>query len=83
MRHFKNEEDDEDHYFLGRVVFVSDRIFARSHRKAGCHQPFDFFKIGETGEACEEFTVPWCGFALETERVFAGSFSGEVMGHAH
>jgi hypothetical protein len=32
--------------FLGRVVFPSDRIFAHSRRKAGCHQPFDFFKIG-------------------------------------
>lgn len=28
-----------------------------------------------------ECAVPWCGFALETERVFAGSLSGEVMGH--
>ena len=33
------------------------------------------------GEACEEFAVPWCGFALETERVFAGGLAGEVMGH--
>jgi hypothetical protein len=46
MRHFNHEDDDELHYFLGRVVFPSDRIFAHSRRKAGCHQPFDFFKIG-------------------------------------
>src|ERR1700730_8207169 len=51
MRHFKNEDDDEDHYSLGRVVFLSDRIYAPSHRKAGCHQPFDFFKIGRNNPA--------------------------------
>jgi hypothetical protein len=31
-------------------------------------------------EACEEFIVPGGDFALETEAVFAGSFSDQVVG---
>jgi hypothetical protein len=32
-------------------------------------------------EACGEVVVPSCGFAFEAERVFAGGFSDQVVGH--
>ena len=86
MRHFKDEGDDEDHYFLGRVVFLSNRIraFAPQARMSLTIRLLqNRVEQSRGGEASEECAVPWCGFALETERVFAESLSGEVIDHVH
>ena len=85
MGHFEHEDEEVQSLFFragGVPIRSYIRAFAPQARMSSIIRLLqNRVKQSRGGEACEEFAVPWCGFALETERVFAGSLSGEVMGH--
>jgi hypothetical protein len=70
MPHYNHEEEEVQSLFFrtGGVPFESHvRVFALHARVLSIIRLLrNWVKQSRGGDACEEFAVSWCGFALET-----------------
>jgi hypothetical protein len=79
----KDEEVQSLFFRMGGVPIRSHiRAFALQATMSTINRLLrNLVKQSRGGEACEEFAVAWCGFALTPQSVFAGGLSGEVIRH--
>jgi hypothetical protein len=75
-----------NHFFRAGGVPIRSQIRAlkwQARMSSIIRLLWNWVKQSRGAEACEELAVAACGFAFETERVFAGSLPGEGMCHVH